>query len=137
MRKIPTRWFAWLRSPRSIGTRSTSDVVVDLIGYRRHGHSEVDDPTVTQPRRYAIIKDHPPLYKLYAEAALAWIAEPEVQEIQKELLEDQKDASKAEHKPVLARAARLLEPLQGRPLEPDDDVTTGFRRSAIAEVGAG
>src|SRR5580704_8736450 len=26
-----------------------SPVVVDLIGYRKHGHSEVDDPTITQP----------------------------------------------------------------------------------------
>src|SRR5947208_3954349 len=29
-----------------------SDVVVDIIGYRRHGHSEVDDPTITQPKLY-------------------------------------------------------------------------------------
>ncbi len=43
-----------------------TDVVIDLIGYRRHGHSEVDDPTITQPLRYAKIKDHPPLYEIYA-----------------------------------------------------------------------
>src|SRR5580692_10965032 len=33
-------------------------VVVDLIGYRRHGHSEVDDPTITQPLRYRKIEAH-------------------------------------------------------------------------------
>src|SRR2546429_4710098 len=44
-----------------------SEVVVDLIGYRRHGHSEVDDPTITQPRLYERIKDHPQLWKVYAE----------------------------------------------------------------------
>ena len=43
-----------------------TDVIIDLIGYRRHGHSEVDDPTITQPLRYAKIKDHPPLYEIYA-----------------------------------------------------------------------
>jgi 2-oxoglutarate dehydrogenase complex, dehydrogenase (E1) component, and related enzymes len=45
----------------------SSEVVVDLIGYRRHGHSEVDDPTITQPLLYEKIKAHPQLWKLYAE----------------------------------------------------------------------
>jgi 2-oxoglutarate dehydrogenase E1 component len=44
-----------------------SDVVVDIIGYRRHGHSEVDDPTITQPLLYERIKSHPQLWKIYAE----------------------------------------------------------------------
>ena len=42
------------------------DVVVDMFCYRRFGHNEGDDPTMTQPVMYAIIKDHPPTRELYA-----------------------------------------------------------------------
>ncbi|HEY0554657.1 MAG TPA: thiamine pyrophosphate-dependent enzyme, partial [Thermoanaerobaculia bacterium] len=54
-----------------------SDVVVDLIGFRRHGHSEVDDPTITQPLLYKKIQAHPPIWKLYARAI--GVAEGEAQ----------------------------------------------------------
>ncbi len=49
--------------------RFHTDVVIDMVGYRRHGHSEIDEPTITQPLRYAKIKDHPPLHKIFAQQA--------------------------------------------------------------------
>nr|WP_240655725.1 2-oxoglutarate dehydrogenase E1 component [Paraburkholderia phosphatilytica] len=42
-----------------------ADVVIDLIGYRRLGHSEHDVPTLTQPRRQATIASHPTVTELY------------------------------------------------------------------------
>ncbi|HYF01697.1 MAG TPA: 2-oxoglutarate dehydrogenase E1 component [Planctomycetota bacterium] len=43
-----------------------TDVVIDLIGHRRHGHSEVDDPTTTQPALYRRIAALPPPAEAYA-----------------------------------------------------------------------
>jgi 2-oxoglutarate decarboxylase len=43
------------------------DALIDLIGYRRFGHNETDEPAYTQPQMYELIKKHPPVRKLYAE----------------------------------------------------------------------
>jgi multifunctional 2-oxoglutarate metabolism enzyme len=47
------------------------DVVVDLIGYRRFGHNEQDEPAYTQPRQTELIKQHPTVRELYAAQLVA------------------------------------------------------------------
>ncbi|MFR0359404.1 multifunctional oxoglutarate decarboxylase/oxoglutarate dehydrogenase thiamine pyrophosphate-binding subunit/dihydrolipoyllysine-residue succinyltransferase subunit [Streptomyces sediminimaris] len=47
------------------------DVVVDLVCYRRHGHSEVDDPSITQPAMYDQIDGKPSVRTLYAASLVA------------------------------------------------------------------
>jgi len=38
-----------------------TDVVINLLGYRRYGHNELDQPAFTQPTLYSIIDKHPPV----------------------------------------------------------------------------
>ncbi len=42
------------------------DVLIDLIGYRRFGHNEADEPAYTQPEMYQVIRRHPPVRELFA-----------------------------------------------------------------------
>jgi len=114
--------------------RFHSDIVVDLIGYRRHGHSEVDDPTVTQPRRYSAIKDHPQLYRLYAQR-IGSDPGPEVERVQAEFLEGQKQAARARQKAKLATLPDYWNRYRGGPQLPEDETfNTGMPIERVAEL---
>ncbi|MFL5890693.1 MAG: multifunctional oxoglutarate decarboxylase/oxoglutarate dehydrogenase thiamine pyrophosphate-binding subunit/dihydrolipoyllysine-residue succinyltransferase subunit, partial [Solirubrobacteraceae bacterium] len=47
------------------------DVLIDLIGYRRFGHNEADEPSYTQPEMYRAIKEHPRAKEIYAKKLVA------------------------------------------------------------------
>jgi 2-oxoglutarate dehydrogenase E1 component len=63
----PEACLAAIRLACEYRTRFQKDFLIDLIGYRRFGHNEMDDPTVTQPLMYEIIQNHPGISVQYAE----------------------------------------------------------------------
>ena len=58
--------------------RFHGDVVIDLVGYRRYGHNEGDEPAYTQPVMAAAIAAHPSVRELYQRALVgAGVVSPE------------------------------------------------------------
>jgi 2-oxoglutarate dehydrogenase E1 component len=64
----PESAVAAIRLALAYRSRFGHDVVVDLVGYRRHGHNEQDEAAYTQPLLAAAIAAHPTVRELYGEA---------------------------------------------------------------------
>ena len=111
-------------------------VVVDLIGYRRHGHSEVDDPTITQPLRYRKIEAHPPMWRIYAEK-IGTDPEPVVQRVRDELDAAQEEAKEIEKVPSMRKLPRYWGKFRGGRYDASLEVDTGLDPQAIAAIGEG
>src|SRR3989440_590408 len=110
-----------------------NDVVVDLIGYRRHGHSEVDDPTITQPLLYERIKNHPQLWKIYAERT-GIDATATLGAVRAEYETEQVKAGQLTKTPHLRRLPKYWAAFHRGAFKPEYEVETGLSREHLSEL---
>ncbi|MEB6045084.1 2-oxoglutarate dehydrogenase E1 component [Staphylococcus pseudoxylosus] len=96
------------------------DVVIDLVGYRRYGHNEMDEPSITNPLPYHEIRKHESVEILYGKQLVSEniISEDEMNhifdEVQKTLraAHDKIDKNDKMDNPEMQRPESLAEPIQ-------------------------
>ncbi len=109
------------------------DVVLDLIGFRRLGHNEGDEPSYTQPLMYARVKAHPGVRHLYAESLIreGVITEDELKQMT--------DAVVAKYEGILGRAKQIASEVKPKKTSlpariPDEDGSAILETAAAADV---
>src|SRR5712692_710691 len=112
----------------------SSDVVVDLVGYRRHGHSEVDDPTITQPVLYRRIKERPVTWQLYAQRC-GLDAQPAVTRVRDALAAEKKEAGTFAKIPTMRKLPGYWSPYFGGRYKPEVEVPTAVSAEQLQAVG--
>ncbi|SDW98294.1 2-oxoglutarate dehydrogenase E1 component [Marininema mesophilum] len=92
----PEACLAAVRLACEYRTKFQKDFLIDLIGYRRFGHNEIDDPTSTQPLLYKKVHNHPTLRTSYAKTLITdgVLTEEDVKAAEKEVLDRLQEAYK-------------------------------------------
>ncbi|MBZ0294302.1 MAG: 2-oxoglutarate dehydrogenase E1 component [Anaerolineae bacterium] len=93
------------------------DILIDLIGYRRYGHNELDEPAFTQPMFYQTVRDHPTVRALWAKHLVeqGTVDEGDVDALKSQFTDEMKAIN--DNLPTLLeeRAEELLAPPQEPP----------------------
>jgi 2-oxoglutarate decarboxylase len=122
---------AWMYRERFHG-----DVVIDLVGYRRYGHNEGDEPAYTQPQMYAAIAAHPSVRELYGstlvEAGVATAEEADgwATTFAKDLAARQASVRRKHAEPQLDRGAEAIS------AEESAEPVTAVSAETLREVNA-
>lgn len=112
------------------------DIVIDLIGFRRHGHNEGDEPSYTQPLMYQKVKEHPGVRELYAQKLIreGVMTREEVDELIAKRVQGYEEI----HASAKATVAKRNKPTKLKPPMPEDDgsevVETGVSREILNEA---
>jgi 2-oxoglutarate dehydrogenase E1 component len=102
-----------------------SDVFVDILGYRRHGHNEGDDPTFTQPKMYEAINEHPNTREIYSKVLIergdveAQLAD-ELENSYWALLQDRLDEVREKDLPYVYQEPELAWQQLRKTIDPED-----------------
>ncbi|MEO8435543.1 MAG: multifunctional oxoglutarate decarboxylase/oxoglutarate dehydrogenase thiamine pyrophosphate-binding subunit/dihydrolipoyllysine-residue succinyltransferase subunit [Pyrinomonadaceae bacterium] len=113
------------------------DVVLDIVGFRKLGHNETDEPSYTQPLMYARVKAHPGVRTKYAQKLIreGVIDEAGVQQLIQERVK-RYEAAQARAKEVAAqqKPAQTLQPPLPE-LDGSDVVDTGIDAELVRKIG--
>jgi multifunctional 2-oxoglutarate metabolism enzyme len=110
-----------------------SDVVIDLVCYRRHGHNEADDPSFTQPQMYEIIDNRRSVRKLYTERLVRRgdISMDEAEQFLEDFESRLQEAFESTRQAAPPEPPRAIAPVEQGPLPL---VETGVDRSALDRI---
>src|SRR5215472_1238205 len=117
-----------------------SDVVVDLVCFRRWGHNEGDEPAFTQPKMYELIRAHPTVRQLYAEELVRGgrIPAEDAESIQQKCRSEFQEAYALARKESQLREPSFLEGLwknfRGGPEASVPDIDTGVEQARLGEL---
>jgi multifunctional 2-oxoglutarate metabolism enzyme len=112
------------------------DVVIDLVGFRRHGHNEGDEPSYTQPLMYQRVREHPGVREIYARQLIreGVLTQDEVNQMIEDRWRRYENALLGA-KEIVARQKAITKLPEPSPEEDGSEIVeTGVSRESLSEV---